>query len=322
MMRERKKNLNTIIRNEYSNLSGLTVLIKGQLEHEYYSDGYDENSTVHIASVTKSIVSILLGIAVDKGYINSIEDNVLNYFPSYKIKRGEKTIQQITLRHLLTMNAPYKFKSEPYTKVYSSEDWTTAALDLLGGKGEIGEFKYTTVGIQVLSGVIANTTNQSVLTFAHKHLFGPLNISVSQNINIQHKDDYLTFLKKSTSSGWIADPKGVNTAGWGLTLTTRDMTKIGQLLLNKGRWRNKQIVSSKWITESVSQQSTWGDKAYGFLWWVIDDRTGTYAAIGDGGNVLYVSTQHEMVVAITSQFKPRAKDRIELIRKHIEPIFF
>jgi len=316
-----EKELENLIRQEYSNISGLAIFLKGQLEYEYYTDGYDQDSTIHVASVTKSILSLLIGIAIEQGAIKSIEDSVLDYFPLYKLKRGEKTIQQLTVRHLLTMSAPYKFKSEPYTKVYSKDDWTIAALDLLGGKGKVGEFKYTTVGIQILSGIITNATNQSVLEFANENLFDPLGIEVSRNIRIKNKDDYLIFLKKNVSSGWVIDPKGVNTAGWGLTLTTRDMAKIGQLYLNKGIWKNKKIVSPKWLKDSVSKHSSFDNKAYGFLWWVIDDVTGNYAAIGDGGNIIYVSTQNEMVVAITSQFKPRTKDRIELIKKHIEPIF-
>jgi CubicO group peptidase (beta-lactamase class C family) len=321
MIRERGKVLEGLIQQEYSNISGLAISIGEQIEYEYYADGYSQDSTVHVASVTKSILSLLIGIAIEQGSIKSIDDNVLDYFPTYKLKRGEKTIRQVTIRHLLTMTAPYKFKSEPYTKVYSSDDWTTAALDLLGGKGKIGEFKYTTVGIQILSGIVRNATNLSILEFANKNLFESLGILVSQNIRIQNKDDYLDFLKNNVSSGWIVDPKGVNTAGWGLTLTARDMVKIGQIYLNKGIWENKKIVSSKWIKDSVTKHSSLDNKAYGFLWWVIDSATGTYAAIGDGGNIIYVSSKKKMVAAITSQFKPRAKDRIELIKKHIVPIF-
>ncbi|GAA6154285.1 serine hydrolase domain-containing protein [Pseudoteredinibacter isoporae] len=321
MMCERGKGLEALIQQEYSNISGLAISIGDQLEYEYYADGYAQDSSTHIASVTKSILSLLVGIAVERGAIKSIEDRVLDYFPFYQLKRGEKTIQQLTIRHLLTMVAPYKFRSEPYTKVYTSNDWTVAALDLLGGKGNVGDFKYTTVGLQVLSGIITHATGQSVLEFANNNLFEPLDIKVSQNIRIQDKSTYLSFLKEAVTSGWVIDPAGVNTAGWGLTLTTGDMVKIGQLCLKKGTWKNKKIVSAEWINNSVRKHSFLDKKAYGFLWWIIDDVSGTYAAIGDSGNIIYVSTQHEMVVAITSQFKPRAKDRIELITKYIEPKF-
>lgn len=319
MISEREKELEGLIKKEYSNISGLVIFKGKQLWYEYYSDEYDRDSPIHVASVTKSIISALIGIAIEKGSIKSIDDSVLDYFPCYKLKRGEKTIQNITIRNLLTMTAPYKFKSEPYTKVYSRDDWTISALDLLGGKGKIDEFKYTTVGLQVLSGVITNATNKSVRDFANENLFEPLGIEVSRNIKINDKDEYLSFLKKNEGSGWVTDPKGVNTAGWGLTLTAPDMAKFGQLYLNKGIWENNKVISSKWIKDSVSKHSFWDNRAYGFLWWVVDDTTGAYAAIGDGGNIIYVSTEKEMVVAITSQFMPRAKDRVELIKEHIEP---
>ena len=112
------------------------------------------------------------------------------------------------------MTAPYKYKSEPYTKVYSSDDWVKAALDLLGAKG-IGEFNYSTVGTHILSGVLTNATGQSVHDFATENLFKPLAIKAS-NTTIQNKEDYFAFLKDKYVTGWIIDPKGVNTAGWGL----------------------------------------------------------------------------------------------------------
>lgn len=318
MINEKYKDLNSLISQDYSNISGIEVFIKNQPKYEYYADGYSKDSTIHVASVTKSIFSILVGIAIEKGYIGSIEDRVLDYFPDYSLKRGEKTIQKLAIRHLLTMTAPYKFKSEPYTRVYSSDNWTIAALDLLGGKGRIGDFKYTTAGIQVLSGIISNSTNMKVIDFANENLFYPLDIRVLNNIKISGKDDYLNFIKNRVGSGWVVGPESANTAGWGLTLRARDMVKIGQLFLNKGIWGREEIVPSKWIEDSVRQQSSWDSKKYGFLWWVIDDST--YAAIGDGGNIIYVSTKKEMVVAIASQFKSRVRDRIELIKNHIEPV--
>lgn len=307
-----------LIKNEYSNIAGIAITKNESLVYERYFDGYTKDDVLHVASVTKSIISVLIGIAVDKGYVKNIEQKVLEFFPDYTIKRGEKTMQNVTIKNLLTMTAPFKYKSEPYTKVYSSDDWVKAALDLLGGKKEIGEFKYSTVGINILSGILTNATGQSVISFATENLFKPLGIKVPDNTFIQNKEDYLAFLKDKYVTGWIADPKGVNTAGWGLTLTPRDMIKIGQLYLNSGIWNGKQILSSKWIEDSIKEKSRWGELSYGYLWWIVDDG---YAALGDGGNVIFINPKKEMVVAIASRFKPRAKDRIELIRKHIMPLF-
>lgn len=310
--------LRALIQEQYINIAGIIVLKDNQIVYEDYFDGYNENNTIHIASVTKSIMSALIGIAIDQGLIKSINQKVLDYFPEYKIKRGESTIQKITIQHLLTMTAPYKYRSEPYTKVYSSDDWTKAALDLLGGKSEIGEFNYSTVGIQILSGILSKATGKTVLDFATKNLFVPLGLNIPHNVSINSKEQHIAFLKDRHVTGWVVDPKGENTAGWGLTLTTRDMLKFGQLYLNRGLWHGKQIIQPKWIKNSLTEHSQWGEFPYGYLWWIIKGKYyNCYAALGDGGNIIYIDPEKSIVIVITSRFMPRAKDRIELIRKHI-----
>jgi len=319
MIKKIPKELIDLIQKDYFNIAGIVVTENNDIAYENYFHKYTQNDTIHIASVTKSILSILIGIAIDKGFIKSVDQYVLDFFPDYKLKKGEKTIQKVTLKNLLTMTAPYKFKYEPYTKVYSSEDWTKTVLDLIGGKKFEGNFKYTTVGIQVLSGVLIKATGQSVNNFAYDNLFKHLEIKKVNDLRIHNKEEHIAFLKDKYVNGWVIDPKGVNISGWGLTLTTRDIAKIGQLYLNKGNWNNQQIISSKWIEESTKKQSKFGELLYGYLWWIINEEKKCYAAIGDGGNIIYVDSEKKMVVAITSQFMPRAKDRVELIRKSILP---
>jgi len=315
-----KSELRKLINEQYKNVAGIIVQQDHNIVYEDYFDGSSEGATVHVASVAKSILSALIGIAVDKGAIQSINQNFLDYFPGYTIKRRESTIQKITIKHLLTMTAPYKYKYEPYTRVYSSEDWTKAVLDLSGGTREIGNFQYTTVGIQILSGLLANATGQSVLGFASENLFEPLGINTPRAVQIQNRQAHFDFLKGKHISGWVMDPQGVNTGGWGLALTTRDMNKIGQLYLDQGVWCGSQIISSKWIKDSTREHSRWGERPYGYLWWIIPEGgTNGFAALGDGGNVIYIAPDKKLVVAISSRFIPRARDRIEMIRKHIEP---
>ncbi|MBD3197358.1 MAG: serine hydrolase [Candidatus Lokiarchaeota archaeon] len=310
-----------LLENDYHNIAGIIIQTDKETTYENYFHGYNQNDTIHIASVTKSIISILIGILIDKGMIHNEEQAVLNFFPEYKIKRGEKTIQKVTVKHLLTMTAPYKYKYEPYTKVYSSDDWTKSVLDLLGGKSLGGDFKYTTIGIQILSGIIEKVSGKSVLDFANENLFNPLDINQPRNIRINSREEHTSFLKDKYVNGWVIDPKGINTAGWGLTLTVRDLAKVGQLYLNKGKWNNQQIISQEWVNKSTKIQSKWGDLTYGYLWWVINDLdSNCFAAIGDGGNIIYVDSAKKIVISITSRFLPRAKDRIELIRKHILPL--
>ncbi len=263
-----------------------------------------------------------MGIAIDNGYIKSIDQKVLDFFPDYTVNPGEKTIQSVTIKHMLTMTAPYKYKSEPYEAFFASDNWIKAALDLLGGKGQTGEFTYSAIiGTHILSGILVKATGQSVFDFAAKKLFSPLDIQVKHNVALHTKEEQLAFFTDNNVSGWAADPQGVNTAGWGLTLTPMDMAKIGLLYLEGGIWKGRQIIPKGWIDESTKEHSRWENISYGYMWWIIDDREQIYAAMGDGGNVIYVNTKKKMVVSIASLFMPRAKDRIKLIKEYIEPMF-
>lgn len=99
-----------------------------------------------------------------------------------------------------------------------------------------------------------------------------------------------------------------------------DMAKLGQLYLDGGTWKGRQIISEKWVRESTSRQSLWKQRnlPYGYLWWVHEDG---FAAMGDGGNIIYVNKKEKPVISIAALFVPRAGDRIELIQKYMEPVF-
>jgi len=322
-MNQRKKIwLEKIINSSYNNTAGIIVLKNGKTLYENYFNEYTAANAVHVASVTKSIFSALIGIAIENGHIKSIDQKVLDFFPDYTINRGEKTIQSVTIKNMLTMTAPYKYKLEPYEKFFASDNWIKAALDLLGGKEQAGQFMYSAiVGTHILSGILVKATGQSVLDFATENLFSPLGIHVGHNVVLHNKEEHIAFFQEKNVSGWVADQQGVNTAGWGLTLTTMDMAKIGQLYLDGGIWNDKQIIPAWWIDESTKEHSRWGRLSYGYLWWIIDDKEHIYAALGDGGNVIYVNAKKKMVVSIASLFIPRAKDRIKLIKEYIEPMF-
>lgn len=316
--------LERLIEAEYSNTTGVVVLKNGETVYEGYFNGYDAEDAFHVFSVTKSILSMLLGVAVDRKYIDSIDRKVLDFFPDYIPKRGEKTAQLVTIRDMLTMTAPFKYRSAPYTKYFSSDNWVRSALDLLGGKGDIGSFRYLPlIGPDILSGILTQATGKSALEFAKENLFGPLDIDISQNVVFSSKDEQLDIMKNRHESGWVADPQGINTAGWGLFLTPRNMAKLGQLYLHRGAWKGKQLVSEMWVGESTSEQSRWEELglSYGYLWWPIDETDKSFAAMGDGGNVIYIDPARNIVAAMAGMFKPRAKDRIGLIREIIEPMF-
>lgn len=315
--------LEKVVRDDHGNIAGIVVWRDGGAVYERYWNGCGVDSRIHVYSVTKSIISILIGIAMDKGRIRSLDQRVLEFFPEYEIKRGEKTIQRITLRDLLTMTAPYKYRFDPfiYIRYFTSDNWVKFSLDLLGGRGQVGRFRYAPlIGPDILSGILGRAAGQPVLEFARENLFAPLGITVERSIVFHSKEEQLAFNRATDISGWAADPLGVNTAGWGLTLSAMDMAKIGQLYLNGGKWEGRQVVSPQWVEESTQEHSRWRarDLPYGYLWWVRKDG---FAAMGDGGNIIYVDREKRMVVAIAALFEPRAKDRIKLIREDIEPVF-
>lgn len=313
--------LEKLMESDYKNIAGMQISYNGAIIYEKYRNECTADTRMHIYSVTKSIVSVLIGIAIDKGYITSVQQKVLTFFPEYIPKRGEKTIQDVTLENLLTMTAPYKYKFAPYTKYFSSKDWVKSSLDLLGGKGNIGEFRYAPlIGPDILTGILSRATQMSVSEFASAYLFTPLEIDTPPNVVFHSKEEQMAFYKANHVDGWVVDPMGVNTAGWGLTLSVSEMLKIGLLYLNHGVWEDKQIVSRQWIAESTKEHSRWTARnlSYGYLWWLGDD--GDYAAMGDGGNIIYVNPRKRLVVSIISAFMPRPKDRIELIKKYIEPM--
>lgn len=310
------------INRKYSNTAGIIVLKDGLTRYEHYFNGCHAASRIHVYSVTKSIVSTLIGIALDKGYIQSIHQKVLDFFPDYPVKRREQTIRDITLQHLLTMTAPFKYRlAGPYIKYFASEDWVQFSLDVLGGRGRTGKFRYTPlIGPDILSGIVVRATGQTLLDFAAKHLFSPLGVTVEHPITFQSKEEQLAFNQATNISGWAADGTGIHAGGWGLTLSPVDMAKIGQLYLDGGQWKGQQVVSPDWIAESTKPHSRWEKRklSYGYLWWVNDGDS--YAAMGDGGNVIYVNPESRLVVAIASLFVPKAKDRLAFIQEYIEPM--
>lgn len=318
---------NYVAHNE-SNICQITAI---QNEKAIINDtwnGYKVDDTVHTMSVTKSIVSLLVGIAIEQGLIGSVDDYVLDYFPEYKIRRGERTIQKVTLKNLLTMTAPYKYKSEPWSKICVQEDWSIAALDFLGGRrGITGEFQYSTLGIHILTGIIAAVSKMTTVDFANKFLFEPLSIAPRKIYVAPDAETHKAFTIGKTPKGkiWFSDNKGVGAAGYGLCLSADEMAKIGLLCLKNGIFNNKRIVSEKWLEESFMVRLCCGEKfrdmKYGYLWWIIDENEGSYAAIGNSGNVIYINHRKDLVVAVSSYFKPTIFDRIDFIKEQIEEKF-
>ena len=318
--------LNTLVRDTQPNICQISVLRNGAEIYAHEWNGYARTDCAHVMSVTKSVMALLVGIAIDQGRIASPDDKVLAYFPDYPVKRGEKTIRDVTIRHLLTMRAPYKGKGDPWTKVCSSPDWTTASLDFLGGRRGITDaFDYRTVCLHILSGLLHRATGQKTVDFANRHLFAPLGIPPHENYYAKSAEEHKQFTIGKLPKGniWFADPQGLGTPGYGLCLSAADMAKLGQLCLQNGTWNGRQVVSSRWITQMTMPrkvESPWfRGMDYGFLWWIPHPGQNIYAAIGNSGNVIYVHPAENLVAAVSSYFKPTIFDRVDFIENTLLP---
>ncbi len=325
-----REELHQFISESKGNESNICQICVIRGEEPVYEDcwrGFKSEDAINVNSVTKGVMALLAGIAVDKGAIKSIDEKVMSFFPDYQVKRGEKTIFEVTIRHLLTMTAPYKGKSEPWKKVCTSDDWTKAALDFLGGRSGItGEFRYATLGIQILSGIIERATGEKCIDFANRNLFIPLEIPEHTIHGDSSKEDQFDFFmnKGPRKNEWYSDPQDTVTAGWGLCASGKDLAKIGAMVLNDGKYNGNQVVSSEWIgqmtTPYLKLGERFGNMEYGFLWYKPFEDREVYAAIGDSGNIIYVNREKNLSVGITGTFKPRIFDRVEFIEKKVIPV--
>lgn len=321
-----KVELHDLIEKQQPNICQIVAYKDNQKVYSDMWNHYQEDDCTHIMSATKSVMALLIGIAIDQGHIKSVDEKVLDYFPDYKVKRGEKTIYDVTIKHLLTMRAPYKGKGDPWSKVCSSDNWTFASLDFLGGrKGLTEEFNYKTVCLHILSGILYRATNMKTVDYANRYLFEPLGIKQHINYYAETAKEHKAFTieKAPKKDIWFCDPEGLGTPGYGLCMSAQDMAKIGLLCLNNGIYNGQVIISAKWIKEMTQPQTVesqyFRGMDYGYLWWIIDRQKNIYAAIGNSGNVIYINPENNVVIAVSSYFKPTIFDRVDFIQDYIEP---
>lgn len=331
MDQSKLKDLETMIKSQYSNINGIVVVHKGYNVFERYYNGYGPLDVHHVASVTKSVISALVGIAIDTGYIKSIDQKVLDFFPEYATEAGDIQKRSITIRHLLTMTAPFPFSwkegdrrsHEPLDRLRRQRNWVMYILKLMGQNGQSGRFQYYTAGIHLLSAIITRTTGMCAREFANERLFRPL--GMTEIPDHEMKSFGLEDVFGKNMKGWIKDPSGNSIGGWGLTLTPRDMARFGFLYLNNGIWNDKQIISKDWIDASTDESTALDSKGngcsgYGYLWWLREEGgTFAYSALGDGGNVICCIPGKDLVVAIASKIINNPKDRWPLFEKCILP---
>jgi CubicO group peptidase (beta-lactamase class C family) len=307
---------------EASGIAGIVIARDGRLAYEKYYNGCGAGDRHHLSSVTKSVVSALIGIAIDAGFIQGVSQRVLDFFPDMA-GTGELA-GEATIRHLLTMTAPYGFEDwrEPFTELCASADWERYILGSLGRGGPLGRFKYSSMGAHLLSCIITRATGKSAREFANERLFGPIGISELPDFAMEGYGYEELF--GNGVRGWVKDPAGNSAGGWGLALTPREMARFGALYVERGAWEGRRVISEAWIDESTalsSEAELGGSRLrYGYLWWLSGEgEEAAYMAQGDGGNIICCLPERRAVVAIASSFSPEARDRWAFIKEWILP---
>lgn len=275
--------LDTIQEQDYD-IDSVSVTRHGYMVADAYVQPFRPDSKHIIHSCTKSVTSALIGIAIDEGYIEGVDQLVLDLFRERTAANLDADKEAMTLEDLLTMSSglecrdSYLFRWRGLDQMRQSDDWIQFMLDLPMAEAPGTRFEYCNGGSYLLSAVITEATGMSALAFAEEHLFGPLGI---------------------TDVDWPTDPRGIN-IGWGeMRMRPHDMAKIGYLYLNEGRWDGKQIVPSAWVEASTRTHiSATLQDGYGYQWWI--DDSGVYMALGYGGQFIFVVPEQDMVVVFTS----------------------
>jgi CubicO group peptidase (beta-lactamase class C family) len=314
----------------YRNVHSVIIARNGKLVVEEYfprtegdrrEQALRRASPVESTSATKSVTSMLIGIAIDRGLIRSADERLATFFPEYADAfAADPGRAKITLKDLLTMTAglawdewtlPYTDPRNDHIAMVRSDDPIRYVLErpVVAAPGET--FAYNS-GLSIILGqVIFKVSGLRADRFADRHLFEPLGIT----------DFY-----------WLKYPDDIVQAGGGLYVRPRDMAKLGQLFLDGGRWNGKQVISEAWVKASVTPHvgAAKIDPAakatgYGYQWWLGSFRVGdrdvpSYGARGRGGQFIIVLPDQQMVVVFTSPpDNPLMFQPLDIVRRDILP---
>lgn len=274
-------------------LSSLIVAQGGDVIGEEYFRGMRPSRQVNIKSASKSIISALVGIALEEGYLESLDQTLPELLPDHFPAGVSPEHREITLRHLLTMTSGLQTTSfRNYGNWVASRDWVRSAIDRPMVDRPGGRMIYSTGNSHLVSAILTRSTGMSTKAFAQRHLFGPLGIR---------------------SPAWDRDPQGFYLGGNNMALSPRDLLKIGGLYLAGGSMDGLRILPEAWIRESWRpySRSRWNGYGYGYFWW--HRRSGRYDvhfAWGYGGQFVFVVPELELVVVVTSRIGDRSAGRM------------
>jgi CubicO group peptidase (beta-lactamase class C family) len=277
----------------------MIVLRNGCLVMEWYASDLTRDHNHYVFSVTKSVVSTLIGIAIKKRYIRSVDSPIKSYFPGTIGFQTDRRRAGIKLKHVLSMSSGIEWTesngltqdaNDPFQKMVQARDRVAHVLNLEMAQSPGKVFNYSNADAQLLIPIIEKAIRQNVLAFAEKNLFQPLGFENYE---------------------WVLpDQTGTLPGGYGIRLRTIDMAKLGQLYLQKGLWRGGRLLTRDWVDQATTDQT---GRGYGYMWWtrVSGGTHLSYAAIGLHGQYIQIIPDLNLVFVMTSYIKP---DQADLVR--------
>jgi len=272
-------------------IHSVTVIRNGHIVWEEYLRGWRPHRLHEIQSCTKSVTSVLIGIAMYRGLIQSVEQRMVEFFPDHTIAHLDERKERITLKHLLTMSVgmdwheldyPYDDPRNTLGQMWVSDDAVQYCLDrpMVNEPGK--SWAYNSCTSIILGGIIEQVSGQSVHAWAREVLFDPIGIG---------------------DVSWALVAGGHYHTDGGLFMRPRDMARLGYLMLMDGAWDGWPIVSPEWVEASTRAhyRTPWGD-GYGYQWWTLP-RTDVFMATGHYDQRIYVSPEHNLVTVFTAHIE-------------------
>lgn len=280
------------IGDDFPDVQSVVVALHGRLVFQYYRDGNAE-SLRHVQSVAKSALSMLVGIAMQRGEIKSLDQPVVELLPELLALNADARSRDVTLRHLLTMTAGFQVNDPMGTAppLQVRDGW---ARPISSNPGTV--FAYDNTAVTTVVEVLRKTTGRPMPDFARQHMVIPLG---------------------------MAEPSYQR----GLSMRTEDMARLGQLALQEGRWGEVQLLAPSFVAEATTARNAGGrpvSQPYGLMWWVAPSKAPrpTFFASGFSGQFVWVYPETEMVVATTSTVSMDAQGRgqaLQLMRTRLYP---
>lgn len=265
-------------------INSLLISQHGELVAEKYYGRMNADRGNNIKSASKSILSILIGIAIDQGYLEGVHQTIEEFFPDYFISNPDSVKASITIEDLLTMRSGLASTSRAnYGRWVTSNNWIHYKLNrpLQGVPGQ--DRIYSTGNTHLLAVILTRATGMNTLQFANRYLFNPMNIRIT---------------------GWDRDPQGYYLGGNNMAMRPRDMVKLGQLMMDVGQYNGNQIVSKDWIIKSVEPVTgrITGVENYGYLWFrrMAGDFHMIFA-FGNGGQYIMILPELDAILTITTR---------------------